>query len=281
MTTRKTVFGFLVITLALALAGRAQVSTAILPGFDLQTLARNDDGSTDIVPIGFAINFYGATHTTLYVNNNGNVTFANPQPAYTPTALTSLGIEIIAPFWADVDTRNPASAMVTYGAGTVDGHAAFGVDWVNVGYYAMHADSLLSCQMVILDRSDIAPGDFDLEFNYAQVQWQWGDVTVGIPPRAGFASGTAGYELPGSGIDGAFMDTNSVTGLIYNSLNSSDPGRYVFSFRDGTPVPEPTAITLLGVGLLMLMGASLRVQSYLLGQAPKRQARNWSLEADH
>jgi len=43
--------------------------------------------------------------------------------------------------------------------------------------------------------------------------------------------------LPGSGVEGAFMDTNSVTGLIYNSRNSPVPGRYVFYFRNGTPLP--------------------------------------------
>ncbi len=209
----------------------------VRPGFDQQILPANDDDSTGIVPIGFPINFYFNTNTTLYVNNNGNVTFTSPQSAYSPQTLASLKIEVIAPFWADVDTRNPNSDVVTYGTNTVNGYPAFGVDWVNVGYYSMHADELLSCQMVIINRSDIAPGDFDLEFNYDKVQWQWGDVTVGVPARAGFANSSQGsYELPGSGINGAFMDTNTVTGLIYNSLNTSVPGRYVFRFRDGQPL---------------------------------------------
>ena len=54
---------------------------------------------------------------------------------------------------------------------------AFGVDWVNVGYFSAHADKLLSCQLVIIDRSDIASGDFDMEFNYDKVQWEWGDAS--------------------------------------------------------------------------------------------------------
>jgi len=213
-------------------------TTIIRPGFDQQILDRNDDGSTGIVPIGFLINFYGITNTTLYVNNNGNVTFLTPQPAYTPQTLSSLKTEVIAPYWADVDTRNPDSGVVKYGTNTVNGFPAFGVNWVNVGYYSYHADKFISCQMVIINRSDGMPGDFDLEFNYDKVQWQWGDVTVGIPPRAGFANNSlSGYELPGSGIDGAFMDTNTVTGLVYNSLNSPVPGRYVFRFRNGQPLP--------------------------------------------
>ena len=30
-------------------------------------------------------------------------------------------------------------------------------------------------------------------------------------------TGLYDYELPGSGVAGAFLDTNAVTGLIYNS----------------------------------------------------------------
>jgi hypothetical protein len=119
----------------------------------------------------------------------------------------------------------------------VDGHAAFGVDWVNVGYYSSHADKLLSCQLVIVDRSDIVTGDFDMEFNYFQVQWEWGDVSKNNPPHAGFSNGSYDRELPGSGVGGMFLDTNAVTGLIYHNLNSPVPGRYIFYFRDGQPLP--------------------------------------------
>jgi hypothetical protein len=217
---------------------RLETPNTVRPGFDQQILDRNDDGSTDIVPMGFFINFFGNSNATLYVNNNGNVTFAGPQSEYAPEPLVNLGAEVIAPFWADVDTRNPASDVVKYGTnGVVDGHAAFGVDWVNVGYYYEHADKLLSCQLVIIDRSDIVPGDFDMEFNYDKVQWEWGDASKNSPPRAGFSDGVNDYELQGSGVEGAFLDTNVLTGLIYHSLNSSVPGRYFFSFRNGQPAP--------------------------------------------
>ena len=223
---------------------RLGVTNAIRPGFDQQILDRNDDGSTAKVPIGFLINFFGSSNATLYVNNNGNVTFDNAQSAYTPTPLNKLGISIIAPYWADVDTRNTASDVVKYGTNTVNGHNAFGVDWVNVGYYAYHADKLLSCQLVIIDRSDIAPGDFDMEFNYFKVQWETGDASNGVnglggsSARACYASVSGStFELDGSGVPGSFLDTNVVTGLIYQSLNSSVPGRYIFYFRNGEPLP--------------------------------------------
>ncbi|MGB8370636.1 MAG: nidogen-like domain-containing protein [Verrucomicrobiia bacterium] len=213
-----------------------ETSSTIRSGFDQQILDRNDDGSTGIVPMGFCIDFFGNSNATLYVNNNGNVTFIDPEWEYIPGDLASLGIEVIAPFWADVDTRNTNSDVVTYGTNIVDSHAAFGVDWVNAGYFYEHADRLLSCQLVIIDRSDIVPDDFDMEFNYDKIQWEWGDASEGVPPRAGFSDGVNDYELPGSGVEGAFLDTNVVTGLIYHNLNSSVPGRYIFFFRNGEPL---------------------------------------------
>jgi hypothetical protein len=220
---------------------RLGITNAIRPGFDQQFLDRNDDGSTGIVPMGFFINYFGSSNAMLYVNNNGNVTFGDALSIYAPTPLNQLGqsgiTNIIAPYWADVDTRNTASDVVKYGTNMVDGHAAFGVDWVNVGYYNSQADKLLSCQLVIIDRSDITPGDFDMEFNYFKVQWEWGSASSNVPPRAGYSDGIDDYELPGSGVEGAFLDTNVVTGLIYHNLNSSVPGRYFFCFRNGKLLP--------------------------------------------
>jgi len=213
-----------------------QTANTIRPGFDQQIMDRNDDGSSDIVPMGFFVDFYGNSNATLYVNNNGNVTFTNAEWQYLPGSLFNLGVQIIAPFWGDVDTYNPTSDVVKYGTNQVDDHDAFGVDWVNVGYFSAHADKRLSCQLVIIDRSDVASGDFDMEFNYEKVQWQWGDASGGDPPYAGFSDGTDGYELAGSGITNAFLDSNMATGLIYHSLNSSVPGRYFFSFRNGEPL---------------------------------------------
>ncbi|MGB7747354.1 MAG: nidogen-like domain-containing protein [Verrucomicrobiia bacterium] len=215
------------------------VTNAIRPGFTNSSLPREDDKPSTNAMLLFAINFYGTIYSNVWVNNNGNVTFNGAQSAYIPASLIGLGLNIIAPYWADVDTFNPLSDVVTFGTTLVDGHAAFGVDWVNVGYFSGNADKLLSCQLVIIDRSDIAAGDFDMEFNYDKVQWQYGDASIGDPPHAGYASadGVSGYELPGSGVADAFLDSNVVTGLIYHNLNSSVPGRYFFSFRNGQPAP--------------------------------------------
>ena len=225
---------------------RLGVTNAIRLGFTNYSLPAEDDDPSSNATLPFPINFFGAAYSNVWVNNNGNVTFDDAKRDYTPTALNQLKplINIIAPYWADVDTRGAGSDVVRYGTNTVNGHNAFGVDWVNVGYYNEHADKLLSCQLVIIDRSsDNAPGDFDMEFNYFKVQWETGDVSGGVDglggssARAGYASVSGStFELDGSGVPGSFLDTNAVTGLIYNSTNSPVPGRYIFFFRNGEPL---------------------------------------------
>lgn len=225
-----------------ALESRILLS-AVRAGFDANTLARGDDISSAQVDIGFSLGFFGPTYTKLFVNTNGNVTFGRGLDTFIPFGLiTNTGTPIIAPYFADVDTTNPASGRVTYGSGSVDGHLAFGVTWWNVGYYGSHVDKLNSFQLVLIDRSDTEVGNFDIEFNYDQVQWETGDVgghngMGGEPARVGFSngSGTVGtmFEQTGSGVSGAFLDDNLTTGLRNNALGSEVPGRYVFGARDG------------------------------------------------
>ncbi len=154
------VVGAVALTLALASPAAAEGPNAVraLPGCTLNELEANDDDSTDVVPIGFTANFYGTDYTELYVNNNGNVTFTDPLGDYTPYDFTLTGDVIIAPFLADVDTRpteedteDVDSALVTYGPTTVDGAAAFCVNWVDVGYYQEHTDLKNSFQLLLIE----------------------------------------------------------------------------------------------------------------------------------
>jgi hypothetical protein len=260
-TTRKFTTICAVILLGISGANAA----AVRSGFDGNTLAGNDDLYTGLVNTGLSANFYGTTYTQLYVNNNGNVTFDGQLGTYTPFDLTSTSREIIAPFFADVDTRT--GNIVSYGTGIVGSRNAFGVNWIDVGYFPQQTDKLNSFQLILIDRSDRNPDDFDIEFNYDQIQWETGDASNGsgglggYSARAGFSNGTGdpgtSYELPGSAINGAFLDTNLATGLINNSYNSIQLGRYIFPVVNGAPVvdpviPAPGAVLLgsLGVGLV-------------------------------
>ena len=188
------------------------------------------------------MNFFGLSFTNLYVNNNGNVTFDSALSTYTPFSLSTTSREIIAPFFADVDTAAGGSP-VTYGTDTVDGHPAFGVDWINVDFFGGESSaSRNSFELVLIDRSDVAAGDFDFEFNYDQIQWEAGTASGGdtnglggSSARAGYSNGTnTSFEITGSAVNGAFLDSNSGMGLIHRSFNSSVPGRFLFHTRGGT-----------------------------------------------
>ncbi len=218
------------------------VATATRAGFNSNYLSGNDDGSTGVVPLGFTAKFYGQNYTSVYINNNGNLTFDSSMPVYTPISLQSVGHVIIAPFFADVDTRT--GNVVTYGTGSVGGQYTFGANWPDVGCFGQITSVLNRFQVLLISRTDIAPGDFDIEFNYDKIQWEAGTASGGnsacqggVSARAGYSNGVNVFELTGSGIDGAFLDSNLSTGLVHNSLNSSLPGRYIIPVRNGIPQP--------------------------------------------
>lgn len=216
---------------------------------------RNDDSYVSGVGIGFPVNFFGTTYTTIAVNNNGNVTFDGGMSTYTPFPILTAGRKIIAPFFGDVDTRNGASDVTRWGSTTFGGRPAFCATWagIGVGYYSFRVDKLNNFQLLLVDRSDVAPGDFDIIFNYDRIQWEAGQASGGVnglggySARAGWSNGSAAsYELAGSAVNGAFLDSNPTSGLIYNSLNSSQLGRYIFFVRNGVVLPPTNAAPELG-----------------------------------
>jgi hypothetical protein len=109
--------------------------------------------------IGFPINFFGQTHTQLFVNNNGNVTFGTSLSTFTPFGLANTRTVIITPFFADVDTRGGRSGVVQFGQATLPpgaivggreaGERVFVVNWINVGYYNQKSDKRNSFQVVV------------------------------------------------------------------------------------------------------------------------------------
>ncbi|MGI4787911.1 MAG: carboxypeptidase regulatory-like domain-containing protein [Janthinobacterium lividum] len=217
-----------------------------------QTLAANDDLSTSAaIPLGLTLDFFGTSYAAAWVANNGNISFAGPNSVYTPYSLTTaLNNPIMAVFLGDVDTRAYGSPLVTYGTGTLNGRPVFVVNWLAVGYFAKHMDKRNSFQLILIDRSDIAPGDCDLEYNYGNgsygVQWETGDASGGRAGLGGIAA-TAGYsngsgvsgtflEFPGSRIPGSFLDASFESGLTHNTGSPDGvKGRYLFPIRGGIP----------------------------------------------
>jgi hypothetical protein len=247
----------LITAIALSFAWASSAAAAIESFALPDALPSNDDGSSAAVPIGFPINFFGVTHTALFVNNNGNVTFGAPLSAFTPFGLVGTRQAIIAPFFGDVDTRGPGSGIVRFGtpAGRPD---LFVVDWVQVGYFREHDDKLNSFQLILQDLSavpDFVPGDFRIIFNYDAIRWETGDASSGTnglggsSARVGFSNGSGQpgtfFELTGSGQNGALLDGGSRS-LVGNRVPPADPslpaGRYQFVVQNGAVAQADLAI---------------------------------------
>ena len=227
------------------------VAAPVADGFATTQLGRTDDGVSGPIDIGFSVNFFGTTYSQLYVSNNGYVTFGAGQGNYAPVGLGASysGNPIIAAFYDDVDTRNAASGITAWGQGTYAGHAAFGVTWPAVGYYANKADRLDTFQLILTDRSDTGVDNFDIYMNYGDMEWDSASTTNSA--SVGFNAGTGAsgsyYEAPGSLVHGAFVDGGA------NALQVSD---LALNVRSGAAllapqaVPEPATFGLLGGGFV-------------------------------
>lgn len=260
------VFRFLFAFISLCIPGHLFAS-AIVPFALSGTLLPTDDGDQSSGPVSLGIggaggiNFFGQNFNTVYVNENGNVSFLLPISQFTPSNFaTGVGLPIIAPFFADVDSS--AGGSITYGAATYNGRAVFVADWLGVGYFDSNVDKLNSFQLILTDRSDTGAGNFDIEFNYGQIQWETGDASGGFrglsgtPAAAGYSNGISGagnvyYQLPGSLTSGAFLNGGTHS-LVANDLNSTTPGRYDLQVRNGqavTGTPEPSTLGVVSAGL--------------------------------
>jgi hypothetical protein len=228
-------------------------------GYGEEFLDRNDDQSTNEISLPFSVDFFGQTYSSFFVNNNGNVTFGQALGEFTPEAFplsripggggeggggevptllaaaALVGIPIIAPYWADVDTRidleNSSNLVWVHSpnANTVV------VTWDQVGYYDSKIDKTNDFQLVLRNRADTGQGNFDIDFRYRSLQWTTGDASDGtdglggIPAQAGFDAGNGinFLMLPGSRT-GDILDIQSTSNVAADT-----PGLWTFAVRNG------------------------------------------------
>jgi uncharacterized repeat protein (TIGR02543 family) len=146
---------------------------------------RNDDGMSLAIHLPFTFRLYGADYATCYINNNGFVSFAAPDSDYTATGFPTSRYAMVAPFWADADTRNAASGVVHY---RIDSQRLI-VAWDHVGYYRTHADKRNTFEVIISDGTDPMLGvGQNVAFSYGDMQWTTGDASRGADGFGGTAA---------------------------------------------------------------------------------------------
>lgn len=184
---------------------------------------RNDDGSTALIPLPFQFCFYGQNVNSLYINNNGNVSFGASYGTFTANSFPDPTFIMVAPFWADVDTRGAGSGVVYYKLTPT----YLIVRWQTVGYYSMYDDKLNDFQLILTDGSDpILPAGNNVSFCYGDMQWTTGDASGGAngfggnPATVGVNRGNGvdyiqigQFDQAGTNYDGPFGTNDQVSWL--------------------------------------------------------------------
>jgi len=211
-------------------AGACQCMVPVDPTFTLVPMSgytspyRNDDGSSNSIPLGFSFCFYGTTYNSLFINNNGNVSFGSSYSTFSSNSFPDPSFVMIAPFWGDVDTRGAASGLVYFKQTAT----SLIVKWSNVGYYSSMTDKLNDFQLILTDGSDpLLPNGNNIAFCYGDMQWTTGSASQGVGGFGGVPS-TVGVNK-GDGVNFVQIGRFDQAGISYDGPYGLNDG---ISFLD-------------------------------------------------
>jgi hypothetical protein len=223
---------------------------------------RNDDGFRGPIDFGYTLsNFFGHDYTQFFLNNNGNITFGNGLAAFTPQGPQGATQPVIAPFFADVDTRGAASGLVYYNTSIPNETI---LTWDHVGYFGSHDDKLNSFQLVVRGPDFAIPaGEGQIGFFWTTMQWETGDASGGsggfggTPAAVGFGDGQSnGFILQGSTQNGISRIVNNE--FIWFNLSDQGTPIPVPPITGAVPEPETYALMLAGLGLMGMVARRRR-----------------------
>ena len=245
--------------------------------------ALGDDQSIQVaLPFNFC--FYGNSYNTLWVNDNGTVSFDQAHGAFTaqgfPFTTGGLGAEeIIAPFWADFEQAGALSGPIYFEILPT----ALIVHWENVGYFNAHDDKLNTMMLILTDGLDplLQPGT-NVGFFYEDMEWTTGDASSGVNGFGGTAA-TVGankgdgvnyvqfgrFDGPGIAYDGPFTTNDSVSWL--------DNKTFMFNICNSTNLPPIVAGIQVCDTLRLCVGDTLPINASFL--APENNQTTW-IEVD-
>lgn len=188
----------------------------------------NDDNYSNSIQLPFNFSFYGTNYDSLYINNNGNISFLQPYFTFTAFAFPDPSFNMIAPFWADVDTRSSNGGNVWY---KMNPHSLV-VVWDHVGYYSMMEDKLNTFQLIISDGLDtLIPNGNNVSFCYGDMQWTTGAASSGVNGFGGFPA-TVGVNI-GNGINYFQVGQFDTSSVAFDGPYSTNDG---VDFLDGQEI---------------------------------------------
>jgi gliding motility-associated-like protein len=190
---------------------------------------RNDDGSSPLIDLPFTFCLYGTNYTSCYINNNGNISFTTPYGTFSSSGFPIADFAMVAPFWADVDTRPAESGLPYY---KITDHYMI-VIWDHVGYYSQQTDKLNTFQLIISDGTDpIIPNGNNISFCYGDMEWTTGSASSGVGGFGGTPA-TVGVN-EGDGV--SFMQAGRFdqAGTAYDGPTGNNDG---ISWLDNQIIP--------------------------------------------
>ncbi|MFM8596268.1 MAG: nidogen-like domain-containing protein [Flavobacteriales bacterium] len=194
----------------------------------LLAMLPNDDSYSNSIQLPFNFSFYGTTYDSLYINNNGNISFTQPYYTFTANPFPDPSFNMIAPFWADVDTRSPNGGNVWY---KTNAHSVI-IVWDHVGYFPTMEDKLNTFQLIISDGLDtLIPNGNNVSFCYGDMQWTTGSASGGANGFGG-SPATVGVNI-GNGINYFQVGQFDTTGVSFDGPYTSFDG---VDFLDGQEI---------------------------------------------
>ncbi|XP_068098421.1 uncharacterized protein, partial [Hyperolius riggenbachi] len=210
-------------------------------GTSVDTMSpKSDDGSSPLVGLSTDVPLFGRNRTSLYVDNNGLLSFRSAISQYVPQALPqAFGNPFLALFWSDINnqvagdifyrqstdpdllSRATSDIHAYFHNVTFTAHWAFVATWHRVAYYGSNTNKVNTFQAVLSTDSN----QTFLLYNYADIQWPSvvnGSIQEGRTALAGLNSGfnSGYYTIPGS-------MTPSIRNISSTS-NVNVPGRWAF-----------------------------------------------------
>ncbi|MDO4550075.1 MAG: S8 family serine peptidase [Planctomycetia bacterium] len=203
--------------------------TFVQPSFSTTSRLTKGDGIYQRVPLGFNLNYFGTTYSSLTIHTDGYVYFGDTQPV----SKEDPNVPMIAVFWSDNDTRT--NGMVSYDKGFTDeGNAYIQIIWNDVAASGGSASATNTYVLYIENHPD---GSI-MAMRYDKIQWTCADGVNGF--------GTVGEDEEssvGTAAVAGFFGANAAPVVVRSALTEAQSAQflernvYTYRFDNSTGMP--------------------------------------------